>query len=507
MLSRETEQKLAEIFISLSIGEEKINKLKQNIISNYNINPIQIFFKLDINNVGYLSKNDFFPFLKFFSVNFFPSDIDYIFYFYDKDEDNILCFNEFLDLIISDSNYFYKKAYKKKFRKNRFDLEELNGNCEPGVENRILEILLEEIELSRHLSDLILNIKQYNDFNIQKVFYEIKSYSYITSDSLKAFFDRNEVDYNEKFVKNIFSRLSNKDKNCKISFNKFKKLFDLPFNKNIMTQMPNQIPLNLSQTYASNDIKFSSTDNNKFMNSNISNINQNLYNNKNEFYNNIRNENYLNEEDIQFECNHLSRSGSIESNKKEIEKINNCKYISKTNKRSNLYKNYLREKRSKSLEKSLTKSLCKTNEGIPRKDKRIIFDKNIRNIKIIKDNDYNTLNEGNFLNNSGYSFNKDLQENLPVRLDKNLIKRPIPNRINHPYNNFNISYANHFEDLNMRNKIDDNKENENYNTNIYIHNSRMHYKKTEDNYNTGLNNLDLKIYQEDLNSQINDRIY
>ena len=274
-----------------------------------------------------------------------------------------------------------------------------------------------------------------------------------------------------------------------------------------MTQMPNQIPLNLSQTYASNDIKFSSTDNNKFMNSNISNINQNLYINKNEFYNNIRNENYLNEEDIQFECNHLSRSGSIESNKKEIEKINNCKYISKTNKRNNLYKNYLREKRSKSLEKSLTKSLCKTNEGIPRKDKRIIFDKNIRNIKIIKDNDYNTLNEGNFLNNSGYSFNKDLQENLPVRLDKNLIKRPIPNRINHPYNNFNISYANHFEDLNMRNKIDDNKENENYNTNNYIHNSRMHYKKTEDNYNTGLNNLDLKIYQEDLNSQINDRIY
>ena len=155
----------------------------------------------------------------------------------------------------------------------------------------------------------------------------------------------------------------------------------------------------------------------------------------------------------------------------------------------------------------MTKSLCKTNEGIPRKDKRIIFDKNIRNIKIIKDNDYNTLNEDNFLNNSGYSFNKDLQENLPVRLDKNLIKRPIPIRINHPYNNFNISYANHFEDLNMRNKIDDNKENENYNTNNYIHNSRMHYKKTEDNYNTGLNNLDLKIYQEDLNSQINNDFY
>ena len=237
MLSRETEQKLVEIFITLSIGEEKINKLKQNIISNYSINPIQIFFKLDINNVGYLSQSDFFPFLKFFSVNFYPTDIDYIFYFYDKDEDNILRFNEFLDLIISDSNYFYKKSFRKKYRKNRFDLDELNGNCGNGIEKKIIEILLEEIDLARNLNDLIVNIKQRKDFVIQNVFYEIKSYSYITSDSLKAFFDRNEIDYNDKFIKNIFNRLSNKEKNCKISFNKFKNLFDIPFNKNMMTQI------------------------------------------------------------------------------------------------------------------------------------------------------------------------------------------------------------------------------------------------------------------------------
>ena len=203
----------------------------------------------------------------------------------------------------------------------------------------------------------------------------------------------------------------------------------------------------------------------------------------------------------------MSRSGSVEPNKKEIEKTNNCKYIAKNSKKSILYKNYLREKRSKSLEKSLTKSLCKTNEGISRKDKRTIFDKNIRNIRVIQDNDYNSLNEGNYLSNSRYSFRKDLPENLPVRLDKNLIKRPIPKRINHPYNNTNISYANHFEDLNMKNKIDENKENFDYNTNNYIHNNKMHYKDTQDNYNTGINNLDLKIYQEDMNSQINNDYY
>ena len=59
----------------------------------------------------------------------------------------------------------------------------------------------------------------------------------------------------------------------------------------------------------------------------------------------------------------------------------------------------------------------------------------------------------------------------------------------------------------MKNNIDDNKENEDYNTYNYINNNKMLYKKTENDYNNGLNNLDLKIYQEDLNSQINDRIY
>ena len=114
MLSKETEQRLVEIFITISIGEEKINKLKQTILSNLSINPIKLFFRLDLNNVGYLSKSDFYSFFKSFSINFIPSDIDYIFYFYDKDEDNVLSFNEFLDLIVSDSNYFFKKSFKKK---------------------------------------------------------------------------------------------------------------------------------------------------------------------------------------------------------------------------------------------------------------------------------------------------------------------------------------------------------------------------------------------------------
>ena len=511
MLSRETEQRLVEIFVTLSLGEEKINKLKQNILTNNNINPIQIFFKLDLNNVGYLSKSDFFSFLKFFSVNYTQTDIDYIFYFYDKDEDNVLYFNEFLDLIISDSNYFYKKSFKKKFRKNRFDMNELNGDLELGIEKAILDILLEEIELARHLNDLIIGIKQCSDFVVQNVFYEIKSYSYITNDSLKAFFDRNEVNYNDKFIKNIFTRFNSKDSNGKISFDKFKHFFDLPFNMNMMSQNSqfpeNQIIYNFGQTFASNDIKFSGTENNnKFMCSDNSNGNIKPFYNKNYFYNNIRNENYINEEDIQFECSHLSRSGSVESFKNDLEK-SNCKYIPKNMKRNHLYKNYLREKRSKSLEKSFSKSLCRANEVISRTEKRTIFEKNVRNIRRIEDDEFNSLNEENNFSNSGASFHEDLPVKLPIRLDKNLVRRPLPKRNNLQYNKFNFCYDNHFEDLNIQSLKDSNKENEEFFSNHYIPQNKIINKNKEIDYNNGLNNLDLKVYQEDMSSQIDNGKY
>ena len=145
MLSREIEERLVEIFITISIGEEKLNKLKQNIFSNFNINPMLLFVDLDLDKDGYLTKNDFYSFLNFFSINFISTDIDYIFFFYDKDEDNYLNFIEFLDLLISDSNYFFKKSIKKQFKNRGFDTRTINEECEFDIEKAFLDLLLEEI--------------------------------------------------------------------------------------------------------------------------------------------------------------------------------------------------------------------------------------------------------------------------------------------------------------------------------------------------------------------------
>ena len=601
MLSKETEQKLVQLFITISIGEEKISKLKQNILANISINPIKVFYKLDTNNVGYLSRDDISSFLNYFSVNYFQNDIDYIFYFYDKDNDNVLSFYEFLDFIIPNSNYLYKKAYKKKYKYQKFDINEINEDIDANIEKCILEIFIEEINLARNLNDLILNIKQYKDFMIQDVFYEIKSYSYITNDSLKAFFDRNEINYNDKFIKNIFTRFDNKEINGKISFNKFKNFFDLPYsNKNIKNNnkfignnnkfvdsnntfidnnnhyIDNNNTQTINQTYVS-DIKLNNSNTNsnyQYSSINQQNTNNNNYNDDENNYRIINNDNYINEEDIQFQCSHLSRSGSIESKK---DKNENCKYITNHNRNKNsIYRNYLREKRSKSLEKSLSKSLSRGSEKISKTDKRLKNKKmnNIRNINPAYDdyNDYNnyeynnneynsneynndeynndeynnneyiyndSFNGGyNNMNKSGSSFHEDLPVKMPVRLNKTLVKRPLPERKNRNLNNFNFCYNNHFEDINtsnnqMNNNSIENEEyypQDNYQYNHY-HNHNRNYsefynnqnrinfeKEMENSYNDEFpfqqgnndserlfsNNLDLKLYEEeDISSRKN----
>ena len=215
----------------------------------------------------------------------------------------------------------------------------------------------------------------------------------------------------------------------------------------------------------------------------------NNYNNQNQFNKNI----YINEEDIQFKCTHLSRSGSIESFNDDLYN-SNCKYISRNDKKNNLYKNYLREKRSKSLEKSFSKSKIRKMNTIT---------SNYNNTQ------YNNYNEDNIYNNSDDSFHEDIPVKMPIRLDKNLVKRQIPtrNKIQNNINRkmtFNFCYGNDIEDLKINS----------YNT--MNKNNRINFKNSKDIYYKGCNNdfrkynthdLDLKLYQEDINTHINDRKY
>ena len=140
------------------------------------------------------------------------------------------------------------------------------------------------------------------------------------------------------------------------------------------------------------------------------------------------------------------------------------------------------------------------------------------------------------MSNSGSSLHEDLPVKYPIRLDKNLVKRQLPQRkINNQ--KFNFCYDNHYEDLNMNNQINNSFENEqsyqennNYqhhhhhhqrnHTGTYLNENMINYDNEMENNNEKLyqerkyeddrfssNNLDLKIYQEDITNKINNGKY
>ena len=227
MLSLETEQKLSNLFLGLANGEKTICHFKSDIFCNMNLNPFQLFYLLTQNSKNYIEKSDIFDYLSSFNADCNQTDVEILFFFYDKDADGVLNFPEFLELLISDCNYMYKKTLRKKYKKNQMEVYKVDENVEKEAEGSLLQILFKEIDLARYLFELIDNIKISQDFDIEEIFYAIKSYNFITPESIKAFLDRNGVTYNEMDIKCIFKRMKNKEKEDKISFNKLSTLFDL----------------------------------------------------------------------------------------------------------------------------------------------------------------------------------------------------------------------------------------------------------------------------------------
>ena len=99
--------------------------------------------------------------------------------------------------------------------------------------NYLIDILMKEFELYNIINDIIIDIKKEKNFTLQDLFFVIKSYSYITLESLSAFFDRNNINYNDDDLKSIFNRIQ-RGKENKICFNKIKNLFEITdYNNNI----------------------------------------------------------------------------------------------------------------------------------------------------------------------------------------------------------------------------------------------------------------------------------
>ena len=448
MLSHEIESQTIHLLLEIANSDKNINSLKHSIIESTNINPIHLFFSLDKSHSSKITLEDIMTFLQQFNITSSIQEIQTIILFYDLDGDGTLNFKEFLNLIISDTDYVFKKMIKQEYKQ----ISKAQISSQPYYESNLsalADILKHEIDFIKYITTLINNLKNNSDFNLQDIFYSIKSYSYITSESIKAFFDKNKINYSIYDIKSIFNRLDyNKD--GKISFNDLKIFFNLDSYNNNATknEMTSSKGMNAYQLKRSNRI----TNNNEKKPHHHKYEMKQIYLKNNIDFNKSGN--------YQFECMHLSRNGSpVHLNSKKDNSIQASPIINPPiqDGRNNPYKIFHREFRENNLNKSKNKSLSRNCE--------YQSPGNGNNLKNSLAINYQTnINKYTYKKDNNYLGGKQWKNIRPVtRINKTIVLRKIGIRnksdvknreINHgvkmnnittnntQYNSNNISYIN-----------------------------------------------------------------
>ena len=386
MLSNDTEMKIIKLFLGIANGDKKIDNIKRTIVEKFPINPEELFFKIDSTLKGSITPDDLISYLSQFQVQCSQNEAKLIIFFYDANQDGQLDFFEFLNLLISDSDYLFKKICKKRFAKK---------NTLPPttqeIEKSIVDLLINEIDFSRYMFELISDVKSNDDFSLQDLFYVIKSYSFITFESIKAFFDRNGINYSPSDIKSIFNRIdSNRD--GKICFNELKSLFNI-----------------------SNESTFSQSG----RNNNFSNIDDG---------------------DYQYECSHLSRSNSPICHTSNIVRMPILNPPIKDG-RNCQYKNYVRHVRETSLSRSKSRSLSRSSDYQSPGEKS-----GDENEKMY--HSYSAYNNSNVMQKKEEVSYCNTEQQLPVRINRRMIiktgaekkmRKNSNNNIRTYNSNFNIS--------------------------------------------------------------------
>ena len=200
MCSPETEQKLYKLLLILAEGERSIEISRQVLSDLKEFDSFQIFKNIDIEDKNKIDCYSIINFLRIKGIYCTEEEASLIILFYDQDYDNVLSYPEFINVIQSE------KSLKNNLNKPPKDKIPFDVDYSLG------KLLEKEVELSRKFIYALKDIKCRYDFNIHNLYHKIKYFNSITNESLRVFFQKNEVSFLESDIKLILKRLDlNKD--------------------------------------------------------------------------------------------------------------------------------------------------------------------------------------------------------------------------------------------------------------------------------------------------------
>jgi len=209
--------KICQILMEISECERSVEITRRVLVDSNDFDPFQIFKKLDIENKNYISPQDIINFMSLKNINIFLEEAKFIIFFYDKDEDGLLSFDEFLNLIQSKNPKAI--SIKKDINCSK------NNEMSYKIEFSFTKLMEKEIKLVQKMMNYINQIK----FDLHEIYHEMMSVNIncITKESLKNFLEKNNVSFLDSDLNFIFNRLDiNQD--GKIDFKEFHSFFGFP---------------------------------------------------------------------------------------------------------------------------------------------------------------------------------------------------------------------------------------------------------------------------------------
>lgn len=215
MTSIETEKRLSKLMMQLAEGERTIEISRQVLSDLYDFNAYQIFKNLDIEGKNRIDVNNIIEFLKNKGIYINEKEARLIILFYDQDFDGILTYPEFINLVQSEKSVHKSPNF-------------ISSDClSYNVDRSLGKLLEKEVELSRTILYMLKDLKCRYDFNIHDLYHSIKSWSCITSDSIRCFLEKNAISYLDSDIKSIIKRMDlNRD--GKIDLGEFHVLLGYP---------------------------------------------------------------------------------------------------------------------------------------------------------------------------------------------------------------------------------------------------------------------------------------
>ena len=217
MSFNENNFKICQILMELSECERSVEITRRVLMDSAEFDPFLIFKKLDIENNNYISPKDLINYMSLKNINIFLEEAMFIIFFYDKDLDGLLSYDEFLNLILSKN---------PKALNNKKDISFIKKNeISYKIEFSFTKLIEKEIKLVQKMMNYLNILK----CDLHEIYHQMKSINIncITKESLKNYLEKNNVSFLDSDLNFIFNRLDiNKD--GKIDYKEFHSFFGFP---------------------------------------------------------------------------------------------------------------------------------------------------------------------------------------------------------------------------------------------------------------------------------------